>query len=90
MRRPFARLSLTKSMLHTSLTLCAVCNGTRSDLAFCFLASPDCQVGDAVQAIYPLVVDAGKCRTQKLMDTSVAKSATRLRQVDDGGEHPLM
>ena len=30
LRRPVLRLSLTKSMLHTSLTPCASCNGTRS------------------------------------------------------------
>lgn len=30
MRRPVLRLSLTKSMLHTSLTVVASCSGTRS------------------------------------------------------------
>ncbi len=35
MRRPLAKLSLTKSMLHTSLTLRHSCSGTRSSFRRC-------------------------------------------------------
>jgi hypothetical protein len=81
MRLPLAKLSLTKSMLQTSLTVWASCSGTPSDAGrLTFLRRRTARFAALYSRYTRLWFTV---RTQQIVDASVAKAPARLGDLDD-------
>ena len=84
MRRPVLRLSLTKSMLHTSLTVAASCSGTRSLTGrWALLRLRTARLAALYSAVDALVIHTGEVRAQHVVDAPIAEAPTCMRNLDD-------
>ena len=82
--RPLARLSLTKSMLQTSLTVRGRLQRHALDRrAAHLLALAHGQVRGAVEPVDALVVDARELRAQQIVDAPIAEAPAHVRDLDD-------